>query len=208
MVSHERQIGRIVMTTDMKVDVRMGVEKRIRLGVVGLVAALVGGLLLVATASAAVQGVLSVGSADLAPGATGTVSLTASVPSPGLGAWTVDVIVGNPSQVSVESCSAPSDSVCNPHYPGSSPTVRFAGATATGRIGQATLGSITFRCASTEGSSPLALRTVGFADATVGGPVEIAVTMNPGTIRCARPTTSTPGGGVATATPMSSTSPS
>ncbi len=172
-----------------------------KLALFGLVGGLLGGLLLVAHVLAAVTGTLGVGSITLAPGDQGSVSVTASVPSPGLGAWTVDVIIGDPAQVSVLSCSATADSVCNPHYQGGK--VRFAGATAMGHIGQINLGTITLRCASSEGTSALDLDTVGFADATIGGPVEIAVTMSPGSVRCNR-AEATAGGPGATATTAAS----
>lgn len=168
--------------------------KDLRFGIIGIaaVAAVAGGLLIGTQVWAAVQGTLGVGSATIVPGGQGTVSVTASVPSPGLGSWTVDVIVQDPTHVSVVSCTAAAGSVCNPNYPGSLPTVRFAGATATGIVGDTTLGTITVRCASSEGSSTLNLSTVGMTDATIGSPTEIAVTMSPGTISCAAAATPAP----------------
>jgi len=184
----------------------MEVSGRMRLSLV-IVGGLIGTLLLVAQVSAGAQSTLNVGSATIAPGDRATVNVTANVPSPGLGAWTVDVNVQTPSDVSIVSCTAESHSVCNPDFDASLPTARFAGASATALTGQITLGTVTVRCASTEGSSVLGLDTVGFADATLGGPVEIPVTFSPGTIRCSRTAatdtaggTSTPGGVAATPT--------
>jgi hypothetical protein len=132
----------------------------------------------------AVSGDLVVESADVAPGDEGTVTVTADTPSPGLGAWTVDVIVEDPSVIEILECDVPSHSVCNADYPGDQPTVRFAGAVAMGLVGETEIGTITFRCNDDEGSTVLNLSTAGFADATIGGPQEIAVTHSPGTIRC------------------------
>jgi hypothetical protein len=163
-------------------------RRSITLGLVGVAAVMIGGLLVAANVSAGGQDTLSVGSASVAPGQQGTVRVMADISNAlGLGAWTVDVIVENPSQVSIIDCSAPSGSVCNPDYPGDMPTVRFAGATANGLRGSVEIGSITFRCASTQGSSVLSLSTAGFADATVGRPQEIPVTHTPGRISCVSP---------------------
>ena len=186
----------------------MKLLNRTRIGFLVLSATLVGVLVLVAPASAGGIATLGVGSATIAPGEQTTVRVTANVPSPGLGAWTVDVNVQDPSHVSILSCTAESHSVCNSDYAASLPTARFAGASATGLVGQLSLGTVTVRCASSEGSSVLGLDTVGFADPTVGGPVEIPVTFSPGTIRCERPAatpTRASGGGTpgAGATPTS-----
>ncbi len=143
-------------------------------------------LIIVTQSSAGASATLSVGSATIAPGDEATVTVRTSVPSPGLGAWTVDVNVQDPDQVSIVDCTAESHSVCNPDFDASLPTARFAGANATGLVGTTVLGTVTVRCASTEGSSVLGLDTVGFADPTIGGPVEIPVTFSPGTIRCDR----------------------
>jgi hypothetical protein len=167
-------------------------------------AAVVAAGFIFATQALAISGTLSVSSANLTPGSSGSVNVTANVSSdPGLGAWTVDVIIATPSQVSVVDCTAVAGSVCNAHY--ASNKVRFAGAVSTGLLGSHSLGTITVRCASTEGSSLLNLDTVGFADATIGGPVEIAATFSPGTVTChaaAAGATSTP---VVSAPPVTGT---
>lgn len=148
-------------------------------------AATIAGLFLAMNVSAGGDNSLNVESASVAPGDRTTVDVTAEISGePGLGAWTVDVIVQNPDQVTIIDCDAPSHSVCNPDYPGDLPTVRFAGATAAGLMGTIEIGTITVECADRAGSSVLSLDTTGFADATIGGPQEIAVTHNPGIIRC------------------------
>ena len=102
--------------TPERLGVRMEKLGRIRLGFVVVLGALLGALFIAAHVSAAVSGTLAVGSATIAPGDVGTVSVTASAPSPGLGAWSVDVSVQDPSHVSIVSCVAESHSVCNAQY--------------------------------------------------------------------------------------------
>jgi hypothetical protein len=168
--------------------------KKLRLlGLAAAVTAIVGLFVATQAWAGAVTGTLGVESAEIAPGDRETVTVFAEVPEPGLGAWTVDVMVEDPDQVTIIDCDVPTHSVCNPDYPGDLPTVRFAGAVAEGLVGDdIEIGTITIECADEEGSSVLSLSTAGFADATIGGPVEIAVTESPGTISCteeaARPT--------------------
>jgi hypothetical protein len=141
-------------------------------------------LLMAVQAQAGGSDTLSVDSADAEPGDQVTVSVTADISSdPGLGAWTVDVIVDNPDQVSIVDCEAgDGNSVCNAQY--ADDTVRFAGASADGLTGAVFIGAITLECANSEGSSDLLLDTTGFADATLGDPQEIPVIHNPGTVTC------------------------
>lgn len=169
---------------------------RVRLGAIVLLGSIACALLIASQVFAGGTATLSVGSDEIAPGDSTTVEVVAEAAE--LGAWTVDVVVANPDQVTIVGCDAPSHSVCNPEY--NATTVRFAGAVATGLSGEISIGTVTVECADTEGSSLLNLDTVGFADATVGGPVEIPVTFSPGTIDCSedavRPTaTDGPDGG-------------
>jgi hypothetical protein len=142
----------------------------------------VGAFLLVSQASA-VSGTLTVSSPNIAPGGTGTAELTANVPSPGLGAWTVDITY-DPAKVTVSSCAPAQGGVCNPHY--SATSVRITGASANGLIGSTSLGTITFSAAaSCSGTTPLTATTNVFADATIGAPATIDVTITSGSVNCA-----------------------
>lgn len=165
----------------------MGTRKSKRLVLLALtaLAATIAGALFAANVSAGGTASLTVESDRIAPGDQTTVAVTAEVPNePGLGAWTVDVMVESPNQVSIVDCNAPAGSVCNPDYPGDLPTVRFAGAAARGMTGSIEIGTITVECANRSGSSVLSLSTAGFADGTLGHPQEIPVVHNPGTITC------------------------
>jgi len=160
--------------------------KGLKLGLVGIAAGaflLAGGLLLAAQVSAA-TGSLSIGDGTAAPNGQTSVDLSANVGSPGLGAWTVDISYDS-SVVSVVSCSPQQGGVCNPNF--ASETVRITGASASGLLGDTTLGTVTFRCGSAEGDSPLGLTVEVFADATVGAPADISETVSEGSITCAEP---------------------
>jgi hypothetical protein len=144
-----------------------------------------------------------ISSPSIAPGGQGTTELTANVPSPGLGAWTVDVTY-DPTKIMIVSCAALHGGVCSTVY--SATTARFTGASATGLIGQFSLGTITLKAAGSSGNctttGPLVLRVNVFADATAGAPADIAITGGPtnGTITCQVAATSTSVAPVATAT--------
>ncbi len=154
-----------------------------RLGLVGaaaLAALLVG--LMVASVSA-VSGTVGIGSATAAPGDEATVDLTADVPSPGLGAWTIDITY-DAGAVSVVGCTAGDvNSICNDAF--ASDTIRVTGASAMGAEGASVLSSITFACGSAEGESALTLSVEVFADATIGDPTDITETASNGSITCA-----------------------
>jgi hypothetical protein len=150
-------------------------------------------LFAVATFSVSAQNspTVSVGSAAVAPGANGTVSVQSqNMPAPGLGAWAMNIVY-NPSIVQLASggCAPLNGSVCNPNF--SSNTIRITGAVAHGLVGDATLANLTFHC-STTGTSPLTLTTDTLADATLGGPRDIAAMTVNGSINCTdAPLTST-----------------
>ena len=171
--------------------------KRLKLGLVGIAAGallLAGGLLL-ATQVSAVSGTLSRGDGTAAPGGQTSVDLSANVGSPGLGAWTVDISYD--SSVTVVSCSPQQGGVCNPNF--AADTIRITGASASGLLGDTTLGTVTFRCGSAEGDSPLGLAVEVFADATIGDPQDIDATVSDGSVTCATPA---PTAAVATNTPL------
>jgi hypothetical protein len=109
------------------------------------------------------------------------------VPAPGLGAWTIDVTY-DPTKLTPTDCSPAQGGVCNPEY--SSTQVRITGASANGLEGSTSLGTITFSAAaSCSGATPLTATTNVFADATIGDPQPITVTINSGSgVNCAAPT--------------------
>lgn len=146
--------------------------------------------------------------ATVEPGQSATVDLIADdIDEPGLGAWEIGIIY-NPAVVSVASCAPHNGSVCNPTF--ASNQVRVVGASASG-VNTGSLASVTFRCDSGTGISPLTLALDVVADATTGAPQPLDVKQVDGSISCtdspfsppppgetARPTE--PGGGPA-ATP-------
>jgi hypothetical protein len=169
-----------------------------------LAAALIaaGALLLVSQASA-VNGTLRIGSATLAPGGQATIDIRSNVPSPGLGAWTLDLSY-DASKVSIVSCApAPSHSECNVDFGPN--TARLVGATGPGLIGDTSLATITFRSLAASGAtcSPISLSVTPtlFVDATVGGPLPVTVDVTNGTLQC-------PAAPAPTATPLPSLTPS
>lgn len=165
-------------------------RKTLRLGFLGA-AALVAVGVFVASQVWAAAGTASIGSETVEPGEQGSVSLEAlGVEAPGLGAWTIDIVY-DPAVVTAVGCSTTqASSVCNAEF--AEDTVRLTGATATGLEGDTVLGSITFECGDEEGSSPLHLSLFTFADATVGGPLDIDATTVDGVFACEEPEAATP----------------
>lgn len=106
------------------------------------------------------------------------------IASPGIGAWTVDVIY-DPGIVELVDC-APIDDVglCNPTY--TDQRVRLVGATPNGLEGDTTLASLRFRCR-IPGQSVLDLDIVHLFDATQGHPRSISATIENGSITCVAP---------------------
>lgn len=174
--------------------------KGMKLGLlaIGAVAALVAGLIVAAQVSA-VSGQLSIGSMTAAPNGTGTVEVHSNVPTPGLGAWTLDIAY-DPTKVTVGTCTPTNGGVCNTHY--SSTTIRIAGASASGLTGDTNLGTIAFTCGSALGSSSLTITPSVFADGTVGSPQPITVTPTNGAVTCAVAPTATVGVLAGTATSL------
>jgi hypothetical protein len=140
-----------------------------------------GGLLLAGTAHAQEAGV-DVHSGTAAPGEEESVVVGAhDIGAPGLGAWSIDIIYDD-SVITAVGCTADEGGVCNPNF--ADDTVRISGATAGGLEGDTALGTIDFECNEDGGESDLTLDAATFADATVGGPVEIDVTISNGTFTC------------------------
>ena len=159
------------------------------LGAGAIAVAVIVGLLVVAQVSAATGGV-SIGDGTAAPGANATVDLTADgVTDPGLGAWTVDIAYDG-SVVSVVDCSPQQGGVCNPAF--GDDLIRVTGASAGGLDGDTVLANITFECGDAEGSSDLTLTVNVFADATIGDPQDIDMTISNGSITCEEPPDDTP----------------
>jgi hypothetical protein len=185
--------------------------KTVRFGLAGTLAAAliaVGAFLLVSQASA-VSGTLNVSSATIAPGGQGSVELTANVPLPGLGAWTVDITYDS-TKVTVVSCAPAQGGVCNPHFGAN--VVRITGAHASappdppGIVGDTSLGTITFHETAATASAcgtPAALTatTNVFSDGTIGAPAPITLTITSGTLTCAAAPTAVPPAPTATTGP-------
>jgi len=142
------------------------------------------GLVLVVSQALAATGTASVGSESVAPGEQGSVEVEAlGVTSPGLGAWTIDIKY-DPDVVTAVGCDAEQGtSVCNSEY--AADTVRLTGATAEGLEGDSLLGTIVFECGEEEGTSALEASLFTFADATLGGPVDIDADTVDGEFVCA-----------------------
>jgi hypothetical protein len=138
---------------------------------------------------------MSEGSAK--PGEQVELDLSASdIGSPGLGAWSIDISY-DPDVVTPVGCDTEHGAVCNLHF--SDDEIRTAGATAVGFEGDVELAHITFECADDEGESPITVSLPDFADATLGGPVQIAAEIEHGKVTCTNtpipqpPTTGTGG---------------
>ncbi len=159
--------------------------KGLRFGLVGAAAiavALVGGMLLAGTASAQDGAGLDIHDGSAAPGEEGSVDVGAhDVGGEGLGAWTVDIAYDT-SVITAVDCSAEQGGVCNAEF--GDGVVRVTGASAGGLDGDTVLGSITFECGADEGSSDLTISVNVFADATIGDPQDIDVTISDGTFDC------------------------
>ena len=160
--------------------------RMLKLSLIGVaaVAALLGALFLAGAASAQGGDAVGVSSGGAAAGGTDDVTVAATdIGAPGLGAWTLDITYDD-SLISAVGCVPEQGGVCNPNF--ASDTVRITGASAGGLEGDSTLGSITFECGNDGGTSALDLETFTFADATVGGPMDIAgATVTDGTFSCA-----------------------
>lgn len=105
------------------------------------------------------------------------------ITEPGLGAWVVDIVY-DPGIVSVEACHPGSGGRCNRHF--RNDTVRVVGANAEGLQGEVELATITFRCHA-QGIGNLDIVPAVMADATVGSPQEMTVSVESGAVTCLSP---------------------
>lgn len=148
-------------------------------------AALAVGAMIFITANAAAAGpTAAAGNGSAMVGERVTVELGASaIAAPGLAAWSIDISY-DPSVIEVLSCNPVANTgsqVCNPHF--ASDNMRLAGASATGLEGDSTLAQLTFKCI-VEGTSPITIGLVTFADATLGAPAPIDAAVDNGAITC------------------------
>ncbi len=148
------------------------------LSLTALLVPLLGVFSLVSHVSATLSGTLTVGSLAIAPDGTGTVEVRSNVPSPGLGAWSIDLTY-DPGKVSVLACNPRlATGACNIHL--APDKIRLAGASASGLIGDSTLATILVqRRDPTElfCQTPFAANPIVFSDASVGEPQPITVTV-------------------------------
>ena len=155
---------------------------RISFGVVAVLTLVLGVGLLAASHVSAQSESISVSRITNAPGASGTVDLSAlGIGSSGLGAWEIGIVY-DPALVTPTSCSPQQGGVCNLSF--TSNQVRVVGASGSGLTGDTTLANITFQCGSSEGTSPLTLVVAVLADATPGGPLPISADIANGSVTC------------------------
>jgi len=103
------------------------------------------------------------------------------IEAPGLGAWSIDITY-DPDVVTPTGCDTEHGAVCNMEF--GEDMIRTAGATAIGIEGSTLLATLTFECADAEGESALTVSLPDFADATLGGPVQINPAIVHGMITC------------------------
>ena len=155
-----------------------------KLGMIGAAGIAVMAALLVVTQVSGVSGTLSVTDANTTPGGTASVEVVADVGEPGLGAWTLDIAYDR-ELLNVVDCDEDAGSVCNPNFEDGT-LVRVTGASASGHDEPTVLATITFECKG-EGTSPLDLDVSVFADATIGDPTDIDVSVQSGEFVCKEP---------------------
>lgn len=159
--------------------------KGIRMGLVGIAAVaalLFGGAILGGSVFAQDGDTVGVSDGSADTGDSGDVTIEATnISDPGLGAWTLDIHYDS-SAITATSCTPEQGGVCNPNY--RADVVRLTGATAGGLEGDSTLGSIEFECGDDTGTSDLDIQVFTFADATLGDPTDIDVTVVDATFTC------------------------
>ncbi len=104
---------------------------------------------------------VSIGSLTLNLGDQGSVDLQAHNTADPVGAWDIEIVY-DPAVVSVVDCAVTEESVCDAESTDGS--IRVAGASTSGFVGDFTLATITFRCES-EGESSLSLTLIVFGEA-------------------------------------------
>ena len=159
--------------------------KGIRMGLVGIAAVAVllfGGAILGGTVFAQDGDTVGISDGSAEAGGSDVVTVQATdIGEPGLGAWTMDIHYDN-SVITATDCTPEQGGVCNPNF--ADDIVRLTGATAGGLEGDSTLGTIEFECADDAGTSDLDIQIQVFADATLGDPTDIDVTVVDGTFTC------------------------
>ena len=133
---------------------------RWRMTAMAVVLVVTGWLAVAGPAEAGVSS-LGIGSGTVSPGGTITIALSATTTSPGIGAYTVDVVYDS-SLVEATGCTAPGGACSVDAI--APDTVRFAGALATGSSGELTLGSITFVAGPSEGTASLIVSIIKLTD--------------------------------------------
>ncbi len=155
---------------------------RISFGAVAVLTLVLGVGLLAASHVSAQSESVSISRITNAPGASGTVDLSAlGIGSAGLGAWEIGILY-DPALVTPTTCSPQQGGVCNLSF--TSNQIQVVGASGSGLTGDTTLANITFQCGSSEGTSPLTLVVSVLADATPGGPQPISADIANGSVTC------------------------
>ena len=159
--------------------------KGIRIGLVGMAAIaalLFGGAILGGTVFAQDGDTVGISDGSAETGESGDVTIEATdISEPGLGAWTLDIHYDT-SVITATDCTAEQGGVCNPNF--ADGVARITGATAGGLEGDSTLGTLEFECGDDAGTSDLDIQVATFADATLGDPTDIDVTVVDGTFTC------------------------
>lgn len=155
---------------------------------VGAALAIIGGIVASTIVSAQTPNV-SISSLEASAGSQGKVTLAAhDIPEPGLSSWSIDIYY-DPKLVSVKSCGATEDGLCNPEY--DEGVIRVVGSNIDGHTGKFDLASIIFTC-NEVGKGKLELKMNIFADATIGHPEKIDASTSDGKVDCTKEPTPTP----------------
>ena len=159
--------------------------KGIRMGLVGIAAVaalLFGGAILGGAVFAQDGDTVGISDGSAETGESGDVTIEATdISEPGLGAWTLDIHYDT-SVITATDCTAEQGGVCNRNF--ADGVARITGATAGGLEGDSTLGTFEFECGDDAGTSDLDIQVSTFADATLGDPTDIDVTVVDGTFTC------------------------
>ena len=125
---------------------------------------------------------LQAGAITIGPGGQGFINLeTLDIDSPGVGAWTIDILY-DPTVVTPVLCGAHSSGLCNPEYTPN--TIRVIGADSSGLAGDTTLAQITFACKQEGAATSLTIIMASIVDNTAGDPQPIAVAIVHGNVTC------------------------
>ena len=147
-----------------------------------IAALLFGGAILGGTVFAQDGDTVGISDGSAETGESGDVTIEATdISEPGLGAWTLDIHYDT-SVITATDCTAEQGGVCNPNF--ADGVARITGATAGGLEGDSTLGTLEFECGDDAGTSDLDIQVSTFADATLGDPTDIDVTVVDGTFTC------------------------